>query len=282
MKRATSLLLAASLAVGVGASVFHFTAAPAGSFNGTIGGTPTTGYGLGGACGLNDTCAAVSYTATTTDGGVGFGCTGQGDCLDLGPGNCNSIATDSNGYIHLGGANSCGTLVYVGDSTMLQQGAITLTNGAANLNGTTYIRNASGAVDVDDADGLLLAPQASTPSCSSGNKGTFSTLSGDGLAYYCNGTLAQQVALKKSWSSTLDFASVPSNDCADLTFTATGAVADEVCVCGGCASIRSADAHVTCQCDFPSTNTGRVRVCNNAGVATVDFSPIVFTLTALR
>jgi hypothetical protein len=134
-------------ALGVGATL-GLVGSPFGSGNG--------GGSGGSSCGEDDSCAAVSYEATASSGS-GFTCNATlASCVDLGPGTANFIGTDGSGRIRLGD-DTHSPEVWIGDgSTKLQPGNVQIQNGALFLNGTTYLQNLSGAVIVDDANGLVV------------------------------------------------------------------------------------------------------------------------------
>ena len=102
---------------------------------------------------VGQTVTAERYVASASTGS-GFACTSQLDsCVDLGPGACNYLGTDASGRVRIGSA--CAPEVWIGDgTTRMQPGNVQIINGALFVNGT-YIQNTStGAVVIDDADGL--------------------------------------------------------------------------------------------------------------------------------
>lgn len=216
-------------------------------------------------CGIDQSCAAVSYEATRTDGQSGFTCISAGMCVDLGPGAYNQIGTNQAGDILIcpeGSTSGC--IIRLGQTgTITGNGSWILTNGALDLFVNTTIQNSFGTepVKVDDPHGIRIATHAATPVCSAGNAGTLSTLSSTGAAFYCNGTAAQQVALRVPWSSSLDFSAFAGASCQTLTFTAAGAVDGEPIASGGCGDIFDFDADLLCMMAISATNTVSVRVC---------------------
>jgi hypothetical protein len=212
-------------AIGVGATL-GLVGSPFGSGNG----------GTAAGCGENDSCAALSYEATASTGS-GFTCNAAlASCIDLGPGTANFIGTDGSGRIRLGD-DTHSPEVWIGEGgTKFGNGTAQFQNGAVLFNGTTYLQNSSDAVILDDVDGLRIVAQASTPSCSSGNKGTLSTLTSSGRAYYCDGTTAQRTGFTLSATASLNYPSLNPDEDSDLTVTVTGAVSGD---------------HVTCEATEP-------------------------------
>lgn len=225
--------------------------------------------------------SANSYTATASSGS-GFSCSSQLEsCVDVGPGACNYIGTDASGRIRIG--TSCSPEVWLGDgTTRIQPGNVQVINGALFVSGS-YIQNAStGAVLIDDADGLEINPQASTPTCAAGNAGTFSTLTSTGAPFYCDGTAARQIVTQVSWSDSLDFAGFGTPVCQDITIASTGAIKDEPVALGGCGSVFAGDTDLTCQASITADNVATVRLCCIEATGCADLPAITFTVTALR
>jgi hypothetical protein len=156
-RRVSALLAGVALAglAGGGAMIFSALTATASGFTGPFGGP------YGGRCGVNQSCAALAYEATRTDGESGFTCTGTGVCLDLGPGSLNQIGTNASGHILLGPVAS-NTIVKIGDTTTLTgNGDWTNVNGVFDLQFNAYMTNTqTKPVLVDDAQGFRIAPKA--------------------------------------------------------------------------------------------------------------------------
>lgn len=226
--------------------------------------------------------SADSYTATTTVG-PGHSCSSQlASCVDLGPGSCNFLGTDASGRIRLADSG-CVPEVWIGDeTTKLQPGNITVANGAISVDNSIMRNNVSGALTVDDPDGLKVTTQVATPSCAAGSAGTFSTLASSGAAYYCNGTAAQKIGTTVSWSGSLNFVAFGNQVCQDLTFAASGAVKDEAVVLGGCGSVFNGDLDLTCEASIIANGTADVRLCCIDATGCADLAAITFTITAVR
>jgi hypothetical protein len=224
--------------------------------------------------------SADSYTATASSGS-GFLCSSAlAECVDLGPGAANTIGTNGSAEILIGNSNA--VIARFGDSTLVQSGQITLTNGALTVNGSVIRNLSTGAVFVDDPEGLEITPQASTPSCAASNAGTFSTLTSTGAPFYCDGTAARQLVTQTSWSSSLDFAAFANQVCQTITFTATGAVKDEAVALGGCGSVFGGDTDLTCEASITANDEAAVRLCCIEAAGCADLTAITFTVTALR
>lgn len=162
MRRVTSMLLVAS-AVLAGAAGLYVSQAPAQFASSPFGSGPSgaaASSGDGGVpCGVNDTCAALGYEATTTaDGGVGFACDASlPSCVRLGANACNRLGEDPvTGYATFGAG--CNPVLDVGaGNTRIQSGVIAVTNGAI-FTRSSYVQNDgagfAGAVPIEDLDGL--------------------------------------------------------------------------------------------------------------------------------
>lgn len=225
--------------------------------------------------------SANSYTATASSGS-GLSCSSQLEsCIDLGPGSCNYIGTDSGGRVRIGA--SCAPEVWIGDgTTRMQPGNVQILNGALFLN-NTYVQNLSGgSVLIDNTAGFQLTPKVATPACAGANAGTFSALSSTGAPFYCNGTAAQQIVTKASWSSSLDFAAMGGVTCQTITFAAMGAIKDEPVVIGGCGSVVAGDIGLTCMGAVSANDVASIRVCCSEALGCANLPAITFSLTAIR
>jgi hypothetical protein len=158
--RKASALLAASLAVGLGASIFFVGPASSNSFSGSD--------TASGGCGLNASCTADDFTADDATG-TGFGCSSTLEsCLDTGPGAHNSIGTNASGQLLLGPENDASTVVRIGDTwTIYGNGTLIGTNAAIVLNNNGFLVNQTGTkpVLIDDAQGLEIRCVSSLPTC---------------------------------------------------------------------------------------------------------------------
>lgn len=105
-----------------------------------------------GGCGLTQSCAAVSYVATRTNGDAGFVCTGTGICIDLGPGSCNNWGTNAGGDIVAGEDGVCTPTVKVGN-TSIGNGTVSISNGAF-VGTNSYLQLGGGSL----VSGMLLVP----------------------------------------------------------------------------------------------------------------------------
>jgi hypothetical protein len=102
-----------------------------------------------GGCGINQSCAAVSYEAEASSGS-GFACTAALDaCFDPGPGTCNEYGTNGSGDIILGGTD-CNPTIRWGDSSVISGSSWSNTNGAINCEGNCIHRNNSGPLRMED------------------------------------------------------------------------------------------------------------------------------------
>jgi len=139
--------------------------------------------------------AASTYAGSSATGPV-FDCqnASSAGCVSFGPGACTMAGVNGSGFIQFG--IGCSPVLDVGDSTRIQSGQATFTNGGVFLNGTTYLQNASGAVAVNDVDGLAI--NSTTPL-----KGLLIT------------------------SVTVDIGSIDANACADVTATVAGVNAND-------------------------------------------------------
>jgi hypothetical protein len=102
---------------------------------------------------------AASYEGTDATGPV-FSCQNVASavCVDLGPGSHNNLCTNVSGEILLG-CGSTSTIIRVGEGTIIQNGQITIPNGAINADGTVIRNNAGGqggTVHIEDAQGLMV------------------------------------------------------------------------------------------------------------------------------
>jgi hypothetical protein len=127
-------------------------------------------------------------------------------------------------------------------------------------------------------------PSGSLTACSSGRKGALQTLSGDGRPYQCNGTSNQTLSYTSAtaWSGNLNFSVFSGQGCQTLTFTATGAVADEPIAGGGCGSVYGGDGDLTCNLAITATNTASVRLCCIDITGCADLAAITFSARPLR
>lgn len=91
------------------------------------------------------------------------------------------------------------------------------------------------------------------------------------------------VPTRVAWSASLDFGLITAGSCDDITFTATGAVANEAVACGGLAALALSDAGMYGMCGVSATNTGFVRACCQRLLASCgNPAAITFSLTAMR
>jgi len=126
-------------------------------------------------------------------------------------------------------------------------------------------------------------PLGSLDTCDSDHQGVITTLSGDGRTYQCNGTSNQTFGFRQAWSGALDFGAISAGDCADLTFTATGAVRGEAVACGGLDDLAAADSNLIGFCSVTATNTVTVRACcERLMIACANPSSTTFSAAALR
>jgi hypothetical protein len=174
VKRATSLLLAGSLALGVGASVFLAHPAVSNSFSGSEPPAAVT-------CGEGLDCTSDTFTAADVTG-PGFACNSAlGSCFDTGPGACNSVGTDGSGNLVLGGTACSPTIEIGGTGNITVTGTtLTIANGGLDMNNNATIVNtgANKPVWVNDTDGLYIQPysSASLGTCGTIPEGTIRTV----------------------------------------------------------------------------------------------------------
>lgn len=226
--------------------------------------------------------ASTRYTSSAATG-AGFTCNSHlASCIKM-PTADNVIGSNAT-QILLGPTASTTCQVKVGASLLfLCNGGIIANGQYDQYNAGGFARSIGGAVQVDDADGFLINPQAATPTCAAGNKGTHSVLTATGAAYYCDGTSAQLVARKASWSGSLNFAAVSAGQCDTLTFAATGAVLDETVACGGRASVIAGDEQYSMGCAISATDTAIVQLCcHNLIGDCANLAAITFSVTAVR
>lgn len=133
-----------------------------------------------------------------------------------------------------------------------------------------------------DAWGPGFFPRASLPACAAGQEGGMVALTTDHRPYFCDGTAAQRLAARASWSGALNFAAFSASSCQSLTFTATGAIQDEPVVPGGCGSVYSGDSDLTCNVAITAANTATVRVCCTDTLGCADIPSITFSAVAIR
>lgn len=105
---------------------------------------PAMGQGIlyragGGSCGVNQSCVAEDFTASTGTG-PGFAVSSQLTCaVDVGPGANDCFGTNGSGYVTL----PAGAVLTVG-STLLQDAQVIIVNGYLTLS-NSLIRTLSGA-----------------------------------------------------------------------------------------------------------------------------------------
>jgi hypothetical protein len=214
-----------------------------------------TGSGAGGGggesgCGVDTSCEAPTFAATTTDG-VGYACNSTlATCLDVGPGVCNQIGTNTanDGEIILGMAGNAACVTRVGQ--LLGASQVQVVNGPFTCSGACYLQDDNGPVVITDSDGLLL-----------------------------NGGVALKSIL--STTATLDFPSIPNDSTATLTTTVAGAVANSpVIVIANCALEENINVD---QRRVSAANTVSIRLRNHDQTNPIDpascsYSILVFSL----
>lgn len=150
-------------------------------------------------CGIDQSCAAVSYEATRTDGGPAFTATAVGCFAHAGPGVNNYICTnETNGGEIIFGASAANPSAIVRASQYFC-GSITITNGAINTDGSVIRNNTGGqggTVHVEDPQGLMI--NSTTP---------------------IKGVLLIPV--------TIDISTIAASSCDDVTATVAGVEADD-------------------------------------------------------
>lgn len=272
MKRTTSILLAGSLLVGLGASVFFVQPAASGAFGGS---EPE-------ACGTGLDCTSDTFTAADATG-PGFACTSVlASCFDSGPGSCNSVTTDGTGALVLGGT-ACSPTIKIGGTGNITITGTTITNanGGLDMNNNAAMQNsaANKALWVNETDGLLLNPFSATPTCAAGNKGTFSVDSDDSRGYFCDGTTVQRLGFSLVASASLDFASMADNADASATMTVTGAATTDAVSCNPTAAIEAGIQVAYSR--VSSANTVTVVVHNGSG-GVVDPAAATYACAVVR
>lgn len=227
-------------ALALGALLLIPVRARAQAFGGVF---PGSGGG-GGMCTLDGTQPGIAtyYRATATTG-TGFQCDATlTSCVDLGPGDRNSIGTNPAGDILWGPASGSTTTVRIFGNLTLNNvltvaGSIDLYgsggSGGGNLNNTFP----SSPVRVTDADGLII-----------------------------NGTSAIKGVVRAS--VTFDFPSIPNGTCGVSSLTVTGAaVGDYVSINADFVlptTVGIGNARVT------ATNTVDLRLCNHDAALSAD------------
>lgn len=308
MRRATSVLAAIALAAVGGVMVLQSTPATSGTFNGTISG------GSGGTSSSGGSSSQLAFTSTQTDGGPGFcfnGSCGVSFSSDGGVVTLSGAELDAT----LKNSQNVNSGTDIGPHAVIAQAASGEAAFKVNQNGARYYFANSGNVYCYSDGAIVICasqwdiaagvttniigastagrnrvemfypqpiPLGSLLTCDATHMGVLQTLSGDGRTYQCNGTSNQTFGFRAAWTGALDFAVFASNTCQDLTFTATGAVANEPIAEGGCGAVFVADSDLTCKVVISATNTARVRVCCNDTLGCTDLSSITFTAAALR
>lgn len=170
-------------------------------------------------------------------------------------------------YSFISNTDSC---IKIGSGTNAEICAVgnttTVVAGALNL-ATTFIQQPACPQNVtcrwfaDVGSWFGVLPSSNVTGCASGTEGGLKANSTDHHPYYCDGTTAQPLPFTSSWSSTLTFSAFPSSGCQSMTFAATGAIADEPVILGGCGTVQSADPDLTCEAAITATDTASIRLC---------------------
>lgn len=134
---------------------------------------------------------------------------------------------------------------------------------------------------VDSGFWFGVLPSASVSGCAAGTEGGLKANSSTHRLTYCDGTTAQEVPYRKSWSGALNFAAFAAPGCQTLTFTATGSARGEPVAVGGFDDVATGDDNLVGQAAISATDTAQVRLCCTSA-SCADLSSITFTLTALR
>jgi len=121
---------------------------------------PGAGGGGGGGstgCGVDTSCVAPDFSATTASG-PGFQCNNQtASCVKTGPGACNIIGTDSSGNQTFGAGCTSAYKATFGAATEISGGGtMKIINGALLLNLNTFLADEFNAVDIIDPEGLRI------------------------------------------------------------------------------------------------------------------------------
>lgn len=162
--------------------------------------------------------------------------------------------------------------------------------GVVGLASTAYVDAASATVSasIPVVPRILLSPASSAPSTSTVGASYYDTALGC-IRSWTGSTWSPLTCpiltapTRVAWSASLDFGSLSAGTCADLTFTATGAVANEAVACGGLAALALQDAGLYAMCGVSATNTGFVRSCCQRLLASCgNPTAVTFALTAVR
>lgn len=135
-------------------------------------------------CGVTQSCAALSYEVTRTDGEPGFTCTAVGQCVDLGPGVCNVLSTNAGGDVLVGKEGVCTPTFRVGNTVLgsgtvaTSNGAVVLTNSYLQINGTSLVTGmllVAATVDIAEIAANTCSDVAATVANVEANDGVFVT-----------------------------------------------------------------------------------------------------------
>lgn len=275
---------------GVVVGLVVLVVVPALALSGTLSGRITTGsVEPSGSGGGGSGISADEVLAIVTDAGsltradqdvYGNAFVASNRSPDGGPGTDFLIATERGG-IRFGPGTAERIVATAPNELTIQAGALKTQ--------TTYIAQAANYTNTnmrwftDSGFWFGFFPNSTLTGCNASSEGGIRAYSTDHKPYYCNGTAAQAMVLQGGpWSGAVDFTSFSGQGCQTLTFTATGAVANEPVASGGCGSVMNGDGDLTCNVAITAANTASVRICCTDTLGCADLSPITFTATALR
>lgn len=280
MRRATSLLLAATLAMTGAVYVFGPSLSGAARINGGAIASETPGSAMteaqvlavvadaGSLLRADEDAYAASFNASgfSSDGGTG------GTVWSCGGPSCKYKFAEGSSMEMTAGNNELDWSAV----SMQKFATISAQAQACRTNQSCY----------DYADPGFWRrdfPTSDTTGCAAGTEGGHKARSTDNRWVYCDGTTVQILAFRGGpWSGAIDFAAAVGVGCQTGTFTATGAVTDEPIAVGGCGSVVNADADYTCSAAITATNTATVQICCQDVGGCANPASITFSAAALR
>lgn len=132
---------------------------------------PAMGQGIlyrpgGGSCGVNMTCTAEAFVATTGSGTAYAVSSQLASAVDLGPGSCDHLGTNGSGYVLVGGGTCSPTWLF-GDATTVQSGQVVTNYFSIISSGSGAIRSLSGPVPIE---GVVRHVPATLVTCNATNE----------------------------------------------------------------------------------------------------------------